>query len=111
MGKPLTSDEMRMFSGFLKGIFKGTIELGFGTVPMVQLYNRAREHGTSFIDLLVADPDTATEIVKSLRKQATKLPPVVLVVLKQIISQAQREQERVPVRAQAACTGDDEDDV
>lgn len=99
MAKPLTPDEMRTFSSFLRGVAKGTIELGFAAMPMVQLYNRARAAGTPFLDLLVADPETAVELVGAIKKQARRLPKNVLVAIAQIATEAAGEDTNARPRA------------
>jgi hypothetical protein len=96
---------MKAFSSFLRGVAKGTIELGFAAMPMLQLYNRARAAGTPFLDLLVADPDTALELVAALKKQARRLPKNVLLAVAQIANDAAQEQP-APARSHS-----DPDDV
>jgi hypothetical protein len=98
---------MKAFSAFLRGVAKGTIELGFAAMPMVQLYNRARAAGTPFLDLLVADPDTAFELVGALKKQARRLPKSVLAAIAQIAAEAAAEGPPEPAAARRSADPDD----
>ncbi len=100
MSKPLTPAEKQLLAQFVRGIIQGTVSLGFGSLGMVDLYKRAQEHRQSIVDILTSDPQVCMDLANTCKKGVARLPPPVLVVLKQIIEEAEELQRAsVPVHA------------
>ncbi len=97
MGKPLTDDEKKVLSQFLRGVMKGTVDLGWSAMPMIALYSRAQEHNTSLVAILAADGEMMLDIANAMKSRAARLPASVIQVLKHVILAAETEQSRPTV--------------
>lgn len=93
MGKPLSEDEKKQLAQFLLGIARGTADLGWGSIGMIGLYNRAAEHRLSIVSILTSDADLMMEIANGLKDRAAKLPSSVVQVLKHVILAAEQAQQ------------------
>ena len=82
-----------MLAQFLGGIVQGTVSLGFSSLGMVDLYKRAQDNRQSMIDVLTSDPGVCLALATACRKGVAKLPKTVLMVMKQVIVEAEEEQE------------------
>lgn len=100
MSKPLSDAEKKLLAQFMAGLFQGTVSLGFGALGMLDLYKRAQEHQQSIVDVLCSDPQGLVALATTAKNAVARLPPTVLVVLKQLIEEAQEIQATTPQRQQ-----------
>lgn len=113
MSKPLTEAEKKLLAQFVSGIVQGSVSLGFSSLSMLDLYKRAQEHRQGMLDILVSDPDGLVALARSAREAVARIPPSALVVLKQLIEEAQQLQTERMARGRGVPAGasNDPDDV
>lgn len=90
---PLNSDQSAKVKSFLSSLVLGTADLGFASLPLVDLYKQAKKEGVSFADLVVSDPKALEGILGAVQRQADQLPPVALSIIKGIVEQAQAKKK------------------
>jgi hypothetical protein len=78
---PLSEADKQQIGAFLGALIRGEGELGWSALPMVKLYNAAKQEKVNIPDLLVRDPESTRLIVAALKSRAKMLP---INVLKQI---------------------------
>lgn len=78
---------------FLSKLVLGTAELGFASLPLIEMYKKAKAAGTSFPEMLATDPKALDGILTAVQRQADKLSPTTLAIMEAIVKQAQNNRK------------------
>lgn len=113
MARTMPPGDQAKVGQFIGRMLRGIVSVNAMALPMVSLYNAAKESGVSIIDLALEDEDTMRSVVEALGRRAGRIPPPLLKLMERVVADAKQRQEplMVPVGVFTHHPDDGNDDV
>lgn len=89
---------------FLRKLLDGAVDLGLASLPLLAIYNRAKDEKLDFWSLVLTDPEMGDRLIKRLRARASTLPPAMIEGLRLVVKAADEGRAAAAAAKSAAQT-------